>query len=222
MLLAMSDPRLMHIQSLLHKTGKSYRWLAEAVGSNHQTVANVVDGVTKNPRDESIISRMVSALEELPPAKNKITAVKQMLRPCPVYNGIMAGPPGELRDELPDSYENIPEWGGDFERWGRTISGDSMVPILKPGDIVIFENRRFELGHVVQAFKDGEDCIKAYRMVDGAPMLCSFNEDGPSFSAKDWVCGGVCVMRVRYNEFGIRTQADFPNGLTWAMRSANI
>ena len=222
MLSVMADPRIAQINSLLHQTGKSQRWLATAVSSTVQTVSNVLNGTTKSPRDANIVDRMLSALEELPPSRHKVIAGKQMLRPVPVFSHIMAGPPEGFSINEADEYEMIPEWGFEFERWGRKISGDSMHPVLQAGDIAIFENRRHDNGSVVQAFKDGEDCVKAFRIVGGVAQLHSFNPDGPTLDADGYEAKGVCVMRIRYKKFGIREIAEFPGGLTWAMREEDI
>lgn len=93
-----------------------------------------------------------------------------------------------------------------------------MVPVLRHGDIAIFENRRYHTGDVVQAFKDGEDCVKAIREIKGEVILCSFNPDGPMFPANGWSAKGVCVGRIRYGKSKVRHVTEYPNGLNWSMR----
>lgn len=213
------DPRLGQIKVLLDRSNKSVRWLAKQVNSTDTTVAHILNGETLNPRDPTIIERMLQALDQVPNIATVGIGAKY-LRSIPVYTSIMAGEPGYFDADV--EYELIPEWGGDFERWGRVVRGESMMPVLEPGDIAVFENRRHENGSVVHAFKDGEDVVKAYRLIDGKPVLDSFNGDGPSFSAEGWKVKGVCVMRIRTGSYKIRTETTFPGGLSWAMREIKI
>jgi len=115
-------------------------------------------------------------------------------------------------------FEDIPEWGSDFDRWGRVIEGDSMLPVFRPGDIAVFENRRVDSDYVVHAFRDGDDCIKVFRIQKDVGILTSFNPDGPEFPADGWSAKGVCVGRIRYKKYRIREFVEFPMGLSWAMR----
>lgn len=213
----MADPRIARIEHLLQATGKSNRWLAEQVGSTDTTVGHILDGTTKNPRDRSIVERMLIALEGVPYESDTVKLFPRVMRSIPIASRVMAGPPSM---NIPDiEFEDIPDWGAFFDRWGRIIEGESMLPTLRPGDIAIFENRRIENGSVVHAFRDGEDCVKAFRQIGDNPTLDSFNPDGPSFPADGWDAKGVCVARIRYREFKIREYTEFPTGLSWAMRT---
>ena len=81
------------------------------------------------------------------------------LRFIPVKGAIAAGSPSSSVADV--DWIEVKDWGGDLERWGRVIEGFSMTSDLRhpddlqPGDVAVFENRRAELGHVVQAFDDG-------------------------------------------------------------------
>lgn len=216
MICFMADPRVSQIERLLLESGKSVRWLAAQVNATDTTIGHILTGQTRNPRDPHLVDKMLTALTELPVNRRRIAAVPRQLRSIPVYTSIMAGEPGHYDADV--EYEEIPEWGGEFKRWGRYVRGESMLPVMRPRDIAIFEDSRHESGSVVHAFKDGEDCIKCFRMVDGKPMLSSFNSDGPEFSAEGWNVKGVCVGRIRYSRFKVRSVTDFPGGLSWAMR----
>lgn len=216
MICFMADPRISQIERLLIESGKSVRWLASKVGSTDTTLHHILSGETRNPRDPGIIDRMLDALAEIPKSHKRITTITKQLRPIPVYTTIMAGEPGSYDADV--EYEDIPEWGGEFKRWGRVVEGESMLPVLLPGDIAVFEDRQAESGSVVHAFADGDDCVKCYRVIDGVPMLASFNDEGPTFSASGWKAKGVCVARIRYGAFKIRHFTEFPGGLSWAMR----
>lgn len=212
----MADPRLGQIERLLMETGRSVRWLADQIGSTHTTLGSIIAGQTKNPRDPHVIDRALEVLADIPKNRKRIATMPKQLRSIPVYTTIMAGEPGYYDADV--DYEEIPEWGGEFQRWGRVVQGESMEPILRSGDIVIFEDRQHDSGAVVHAFSAGTDCIKCFRMVNGEPRLVSFNPDGPEFSGKEWNVKGVCVGRIRYGGYRSRSVMEFPGGLTWAMR----
>lgn len=216
MLVAMADPRIAQIEKLLTGSGKSVRWLAQQVGSTDTTVAHILNGETRNPRDPGIIARMLDALDQVPTTGERVRLAPRGMRVIPVASTIMAGPPSMNMADV--EYEEVPDWGLEFERWGRTIEGESMLPVFRPGDIAIFENRRAENGHVVHAFKDGEDCIKVLRYKGDIAELQSFNADMAPFPADGWASKGVCVGRIRYKQYRIREFTDFPSGLSWAMR----
>lgn len=104
------------------------------------------------------------------------------------------------------------EWGGDFERWGRIISGDSMLPDFEDGDIVIFENRRPEDNQAVYATREGEDAFKILRRSPTGMELWPINPNFEPFSAEDWVIHGVCIYRIRLEARGERAIRDYPAG----------
>lgn len=140
------------------------------------------------------------------------------MRPIPVLSTITAGEPWAQSADV--DTEEIPDWGAEFERWGRVVEGDSMTPVLKQGDIAIFENRQFNAGNVVHAYDSGEDTVKCFRVVNGAAELWPFNGDGHTkYSAEKWNVKGVCVGRIRYDAFKNPSYKEFiRGGLTWAMR----
>jgi len=151
------------------------------------------------------------------PAERNLELRRAGVRFIPIYAGIPAGLP--TSHDMDVDYEEVLDWGNDFERWGRIINGYSMARMLLPGDIAIFENRRFETGDVVHAYKDGEDCVKAIRGQGEAIALYSFNEDYDPFSAIGWKAKGVLVQRIRRGPYGVKSVVDFPHGLKWAMRN---
>lgn len=138
-------------------------------------------------------------------------------RMVPIYGAITAGQPSySIADAI--DYIEMPEWGGSFERWGRVITGESMAPEFEEGDIAIFENRRYEIGHGVHAFRDGEDTFKVVRQIDGKFELWPVNPEYQSFSAEGWKVKGVCIRRIRKQERGIVDTRDYPYGFTWRFR----
>lgn len=224
-------------EELLQVIGKNPSWLARQLGVAKQKVYNWFDG--QSPRDENQWARIISLLEneaiimksQTGPTAPVDTTEKQPpnlakspetqlgirgMRRIPVLATITAGEPWAQSADV--DYEVVPDWGEWFERWGRTVEGDSMHPVFRQGDIAIFENRQYNPGHVVHAFDSGEDTLKCYRIVDGSPILCPFNTEYQSISADGWNVKGVCVARIRYDDFRNPSYKEFRGGLTWAMR----
>jgi len=212
-----NDPRMTTVESLLLKYGLSNRWLAKKLGVNHTSVNSWLSPEGSRPRDSRIFDQMIDILSTMGPKERNLELRRTGVRMIPVYAGIPAGNPTSHNMDL--DYEEVLDWGNDFERWGRIINGYSMAKILLPSDIAVFENRRFENGDVVHAYKDGDDCVKAIRGNGDKAELWSFNEDYDSFSAQGWKAKGVLVQRIRRGSYGTKSVIDFPHGLKWAMRN---
>lgn len=110
----------------------------------------------------------------------------------------------------------MPAWGGDFQRWGRIIEGDSMQGPnsddgLKEDDWAIFEDREPYPGVVVHAFKDGEDIIRVLHK----GWLCPINQSYESIPLGDWQIKGVCMRRIRNKGQGVRDVREYASGLRW-------
>ncbi len=211
-----SDPRIRTIESLLMKYGLSNRWLAKKLAVNHTSVNNWLSEEGSRPRDARVYDQMIDILLAQGPAVRNVELRRAGVRVIPVFAGIPAGVP--TAHSMDVDYEEVLDWGSDFERWGRIINGYSMAKLLLPGDIAVFEDRRFETGDVVHAYRDGEDCVKAIRGNGDAVQLFSFNEDYEPFSAVGWKAKGVLVQRIRRGPYGVKSVVDFPHGLKWAMR----
>lgn len=204
------------LDSQRDQAGLSYRELGKRVGVSHNTVRSILQGVTRRPHDPALLQRIADAISDAQSGRRRVAFDSRALRSIPVLRTITAGEPWESFADV--EYEEIADWGPGFERWGRIIEGDSMRPVFLPEDCAVFENRRAENGHVVHAFSKGRDTIKAYRTISGQPWLCPFNEDYEPIPADGWQIKGVVVARIRYGKFRIRTQTDFPQGMTWGMK----
>ena len=214
------DTRIKTIESLLLKYGLSNRWLAKRMGINHTSVNSWLSEDGSRPRDSRVYDQMIDVLSSQGPTERNLELRRAGVRMIPIYAGIPAGNPTSHNMDL--DYEEVLDWGNDFQRWGRIINGYSMAKMLLPGDIAIFEDRRFETGDVVHAYKDGEDCVKAIRGNGEAIALYSFNEDYEPFSAIGWKAKGVLVQRIRRGSYGVKSLVDFPHGLKWAMRNEDF
>jgi hypothetical protein len=221
LLVANTDPRISIVESLLVKYGLSNRWLASKLETSHTNVNAWLDPNGNTPRDRTIYEKMLDKIRQFGPIEANVEMQRGGARYIPVYMaGISAGPPS-AGDASVDWIEVL-DWGGDFERWGRPVSGSSMSELLQPGDIAVFENSKYENGDVVHVFKDGEDMVKCVRGEGVDAMLYSFNEDYAPVSASGWTVKGRCVQRIRYGKFRTKSVTDFPNGLHWSMRNENL
>jgi SOS-response transcriptional repressor LexA len=203
------------------------RWLSQQLGVNHVTISDILEGSTKRPRDPKVWEKMLFVLGREQAERTAtleragtVAAIGRSLRRLPVLATITAGDPWAQWADV--DYEEIPDWGYDFQRWGRKVEGDSMANLLLPGDIAVFENRAAKPNDVIHAYCDGEDTVKCLRGHGEAAQLVPFNPDFPAFSARGWKVKGVCVARIRYTEFGVRSFVDFRSGLTWGMRDLKV
>lgn len=136
----------------------------------------------------------------------------------PIYGSVPAGNPACSYSDAIDVIE-MPEWGGDFNRWGRVIIGNSMEPEFLDGDVAIFEDRSAntgpDFGHGVHArnVAENEDTFKVLRKhKDGSSELWPLNPDYDAFSAEGWEILGVCIRRIRVGERGIEDERKYPAG----------
>ena len=138
---------------------------------------------------------------------SRVPVYRTGLRFVPVKGAITAGMPASSEADL--EWIEIKDWGGDLERWGRVIEGFSMCTEsptpddLQPGDVVVFEDRRPEIGHVVHAFSEGADMVKALRRVSDEVQLWPINPSYKPLPAEGWRIKGIVVMRIRKREHGI-------------------
>lgn len=126
----------------------------------------------------------------------KVPVGRTGYRNVPIYGALTAGAMAYTYSDALD-WEELPEWGGEFERWGRIISGSSMEPEFQDGDIVIFENRRHEDGMAVHAFADGEDTFKIYVINKGSERLFPINPEFDPLEAQKYTVKGVAICRIR-------------------------
>lgn len=184
----------------------------------------------KHDPDYAIVVRAAEVLnisrewllgEQVPMNLNVVAGDKPVgrssTRYIPIYGALSAGRGDNLAGEVLEWYE-MRDWGGEFERWGRVISGFSMdqpgsPTSLRPGDFAIFEDRQWEPGHIVHAFSDGVETVKQIRRIDGKLRLCPTNPEFESFLADGWKVKGVCIGFVRKEPDGGVTERLYKSGM---------
>ncbi len=97
----------------------------------------------------------------------------------PVLGRVVAGIPIEAVEEILDYEEITPELAATGEFFALQVRGDSMLPKLEEGDVVIVKKQEdVETGDIAIVLVNGDEAtIKQIKKVDGGIMLYGFNPD---------------------------------------------
>lgn len=97
----------------------------------------------------------------------------------PVLGRVVAGIPIEAVEEILDYEEITPELAATGEFFALQVKGDSMLPKLEEGDVVIVKKQAdVETGDIAIVLVNGDEAtIKQVKKVDGGIMLYGFNPD---------------------------------------------
>lgn len=97
----------------------------------------------------------------------------------PVLGRVVAGIPIEAVEEILDYEEITPELASTGEFFALQVRGDSMLPKLEEGDVVIVKKQEdVETGDIAIVLVNGDEAtIKQIKKVDGGIMLYGFNPD---------------------------------------------
>ncbi len=97
----------------------------------------------------------------------------------PVLGRVVAGIPIEATQEILGYEEITPDLAKTGEFFALQVKGDSMLPKLEEGDVVIVKCQEdVETGDIAIVFVNGDEAtIKQVKKVDGGIMLYGFNSD---------------------------------------------
>lgn len=97
----------------------------------------------------------------------------------PVLGRVVAGIPIEAVEEILDYEEITPELAATGEFFALQVKGDSMLPKLEEGDVVIVKKQEdVETGDIAIVLINGDEAtIKQVKKVNGGIMLYGFNPD---------------------------------------------
>lgn len=97
----------------------------------------------------------------------------------PVLGRVVAGIPIEAVEEILDYEEITPELAATGEFFALQVKGDSMLPKLEEGDVVIVKKQEdVETGDIAIVLVNGDEAtIKQVKKVTGGIMLYGFNPD---------------------------------------------
>lgn len=120
----------------------------------HVTTDYLLKGVTAQPRDKKGVR-------------------------IPVLGRVVAGIPIEAVEEILDYEEITPELAATGEFFALQVKGDSMLPKLEEGDVVIVKKQAdVETGDIAIVLVNGDEAtIKQVKKVNGGIMLYGFNPD---------------------------------------------
>jgi len=96
-----------------------------------------------------------------------------------VLGRVVAGIPIEAVEEILDYEEITPELAATGEFFALQVKGDSMLPKLEEGDVVIVKKQAdVETGDIAIVLVNGDEAtIKQVKKVTGGIMLYGFNPD---------------------------------------------
>lgn len=117
-------------------------------------------------------------LEDLLPSTKTVSPTGRGVR-IPVLGRVVAGIPIEAVEEILDYEEITPELADTGEFFALQVKGDSMLPKLEEGDIVIVKKQEdVETGDIAIVLVNGDEAtIKQVKKVEGGIMLYGFNPD---------------------------------------------
>jgi SOS-response transcriptional repressor LexA len=223
------------LAALIERAGMDRRAFAAKLGVSEDVLSNLVRGITRLRGERRAKAENILRVGDTgwdPEIHDLSPLLRSQLRPrrsesagraihvartgyilVPIFGSVPAGRPTAATSEAIE-YIEMPEWGGDFERWGRIITGDSMVEEFQPGDIVVFESRRADNNMAVYAMKDGEDTFKILRATRLGKELAPMNSapEHEAFSAEGWDIMGIAIERRRTNPYGSRDIRPYPHG----------
>ena len=117
-------------------------------------------------------------LEDLLPSTKTASPTGHGVR-IPVLGRVVAGIPLEAVEEILDYEEITPELAATGEFFALQVKGDSMLPKLEEGDVVIVKKQEdVETGDIAIVLVNGDEAtIKQVKKVNGGIMLYGFNPD---------------------------------------------
>ncbi|MBM6701732.1 helix-turn-helix domain-containing protein [Megasphaera elsdenii] len=117
-------------------------------------------------------------LEDLLPSTKTVSPAGRGVR-IPVLGRVVAGIPIEAVEEILDYEEITPELAATGEFFALQVKGDSMLPKLEEGDVVIVKKQAdVETGDIAIVLVNGDEAtIKQVKKVNGGIMLYGFNPD---------------------------------------------
>ena len=175
----------------------SRKEIADFLQVHETTIKRYEDGNTKKlPTDrlEKIAKYLNTSIEYLMgwEEEQKPQGVK-----IPVLGTVPAGIPISAVEDILD-YEEIPKsWENQGEFFGLKIKGDSMLPILTDGDIVIVRKQSTaDNGDTVIAMVNGDDatCKRYERSNNGIMLIPNNSEYSPMYFSNEEVITKPVVL----------------------------
>lgn len=177
------------IKTIRKENGLTLLELGKAVGISESTAQRYEDGKIKSVSIDMVrkFSHALNTSLQTLIGWDKNTATESILPRTPAGRGVripvlgrvVAGIPIEATQEILGYEEITPDLAKTGEFFALQVKGDSMLPKLEEGDIVIVKCQEdVETGDIAIVFVNGDEAtIKQVKKVDGGIMLYGFNSD---------------------------------------------
>lgn len=187
------------IRRAREKLGLTQEELGAKVGRTGSAIRSYESGRLQVWRHGDLVRALANALRvderHLEGDDLALDVVRGRVRSIPIYTSIPAGEPDSASGDVENM--DVLDWGTSHKRWGRIVMGDSMRPLLEPGDKAVFEDSRPESGQVVHAARNGEDCVKVLRRTGEGAFLEPLNPAYEKMPADGWDIKGRLVAIYR-------------------------
>lgn len=172
------------LKQLREEKGLSQSEVAKIIGVGRTTYLKWENGENQPTRKLDQLSQFFGVSIDYLLGKSDVKNIKSKnLHSCgvriPVLGRVVAGIPIEAVEEILDYEEITPELAATGEFFALQVRGDSMLPKLEEGDVVIVKKQAdVETGDIAIVLVNGDEAtIKQVKKVDGGIMLYGFNPD---------------------------------------------
>lgn len=172
------------LKQLREEKGLSQSEVAKIIGVGRTTYLKWENGENQPTRKLDQLSQFFGVSIDYLLGKSDVKNIKSKnlhsrgIR-IPVLGRVVAGIPIEAVEEILDYEEITPELAATGEFFALQVRGDSMLPKLEEGDVVIVKKQAdVETGDIAIVLVNGDEAtIKQIKKVDGGIMLYGFNPD---------------------------------------------
>lgn len=172
------------LKQLREEKGLSQSEVAKIIGVGRTTYLKWENGENQPTRKLDQLSQFFGVSIDYLLGKSDVKNIKSKnlhsrgIR-IPVLGRVVAGIPIEAVEEILDYEEITPELAATGEFFALQVKGDSMLPKLEEGDVVIVKKQEdVETGDIAIVLVNGDEAtIKQVKKVDGGIMLYGFNPD---------------------------------------------
>jgi repressor LexA len=172
------------LKQLREEKGLSQSEVAKIIGVGRTTYLKWENGENQPTRKLDQLSQFFGVSIDYLLGKSDVKNIKSKnlhsrgIR-IPVLGRVVAGIPIEAVEEILDYEEITPELAATGEFFALQVRGDSMLPKLEEGDVVIVKKQAdVETGDIAIVLVNGDEAtIKQVKKVDGGIMLYGFNPD---------------------------------------------
>ncbi len=172
------------LKQLREEKGLSQSEVAKIIGVGRTTYLKWENGENQPTRKLDQLSQFFGVSIDYLLGKSDVKNIKSKnlhsrgIR-IPVLGRVVAGIPIEAVEEILDYEEITPELAATGEFFALQVRGDSMLPKLEEGDVVIVKKQEdVETGDIAIVLVNGDEAtIKQIKKVDGGIMLYGFNPD---------------------------------------------